>query len=237
MSDRPLNLCQAAEHVHLDANELRHVAQRGEIEATEHGGDWWFEHRALDEWAQRNLLSVGRRPLEERYRSMVDEERRASRPCAGLAAILDPASVELALGAKGKAGVLRDLADLAERSGKVYDPEGLYRELADREEAASTAVGGGIAFPHPQFHDPYFFEETFVAYARSPGGVYFGAPDDEPTRHFFLVCATDHDRHMHILARLAMLAMRTSLRERLDAAEDVEGVIEAVKASEAELGR
>ena len=39
MSHEVFNLKQAAEHVHLDANELRHVAQRGEIEATERGGD------------------------------------------------------------------------------------------------------------------------------------------------------------------------------------------------------
>ena len=32
MSHEVFNLKQAAEHVHLDANELRHVAQRGEIE-------------------------------------------------------------------------------------------------------------------------------------------------------------------------------------------------------------
>ena len=61
MSREMLNLKNAAEHVHMDANELRHVAQRGEIEFDEHGGDLWFEHRVLDEWAQRNLLASGHR--------------------------------------------------------------------------------------------------------------------------------------------------------------------------------
>ena len=51
MSREVLNLVQAATHIHLDANELRHAAQRGEVEATSRGDDWFFELRALDEWA------------------------------------------------------------------------------------------------------------------------------------------------------------------------------------------
>ena len=61
MSREVLNLKQAAEHVHLEENELKHFAQRGEIEATKRGDDWFFEHRALDEWAQRNLLAAMRK--------------------------------------------------------------------------------------------------------------------------------------------------------------------------------
>ena len=71
MSHEMLNLRQAAEHVHMDANELRHVAQRGEIEFDEHGGDLWFAHRVLDEWAQRNLLASGRKEQLRQHRVIV----------------------------------------------------------------------------------------------------------------------------------------------------------------------
>ena len=77
MGRETLNLKQAAEHIHVDPNELRHVAQRGEIEATEHGGDWWFEHRALDEWAQRNLLAATKREQVRQHNAILEENRRA----------------------------------------------------------------------------------------------------------------------------------------------------------------
>ena len=48
MNREILSLKQAAEHVHLGENELKHAAQRGEIEATQRGDDWFFEHRTLD---------------------------------------------------------------------------------------------------------------------------------------------------------------------------------------------
>ena len=235
MSHEVFNLKQAAEHVHLDANELRHVAQRGEIEATERGGDWYFEHRALDEWAQRNILASNARELAAQHRSMADERRRLDKVDWGVADLFGAETIDLAVQAKAKAGILRDMTDLAEKGGKVYDVDGLFKELVAREEAASTAIGEGVALLHPRFHDPYMFEESFVAYGRSGRPVFFGAPDGEGTRHFFLVCSTDHRAHLHILARLAVLAHGTNLVERLDAAEDAEGVLAAIRECEAEF--
>jgi mannitol/fructose-specific phosphotransferase system IIA component (Ntr-type) len=128
------------------------------------------------------------------------------------------------------------MTDLAARSGLVYDHEQLFRELVAREEAASTAIGMEVALLHPRFHDPYLFEDTFIAYGRSERSVFFGAPDGEGTRHFFLVCASDHDTHLHILARLAMLAHGTDLLERLLGVEDAEGMIAALADCEKEFG-
>ena len=233
MSRETLNLAQAAEHVHMAANELKHCAQRGELEAVERGGEWYFEHRALDEWAQRSLLAAGQRTLAERHRVMMDEHRRADISDWGVARFFSAATIDLAVAAKAKAGILRDMTDLAARTGHVYDADGLFKELVAREDAASTAIGAGIALLHPRFHDPYLFEESFVAYGRSLRPVFFGAPEGAGTRHFFLICSTDHEAHLHILARLAMLAHGTDLVERLDAAETTEEVLELIRQVEA----
>jgi len=228
MAREVLTLRQAAEHVHLDANELRHVAQRGEIEAEKRGDEWYFEHRALDEWAQRNLLASSARDLTEQHRVMMDEDRRAEKSGWGVAALFSAETTDLELTSKTKAGILRDMTDLAERGGRVYDVEGLFKELVAREEAASTAIGEGVALLHPRFHDPYLFEESFVAYGRTQRPIFFGAPDGEGTRHFFLICSTDHEAHLHILARLAVLAHGTDLIARLDEAADADAVLAAL---------
>jgi mannitol/fructose-specific phosphotransferase system IIA component (Ntr-type) len=236
MSGRMLNLKQAAQHAHVDENELRHFAQRGEVEAVERGGDWLFDCRALDEWAQRNLLSAGGKELKRQHGVIMDGYRREHRQGWGVAGFLCAEAIDLALTAKAKGGILRDMTDLAARSGLVYDHEQLFRELVAREEAASTAIGMEVALLHPRFHDPYLFEDTFIAYGRSERSVFFGAPDGEGTRHFFLVCASDHDTHLHILARLAMLAHGTDLLERLLGVDDAEGMIAALADCEKEFG-
>ena len=61
-----------------------------------------------------------------------------------------------------------------------------------------------------------------------------GAADGEGTRHFFLICSTNHEEHLHILARLAILAHGTDLMERLDAVETPEDAIAAIRDCETE---
>lgn len=235
MSREMLNLQRAAEHVHLDANELRHVAQRGEIESSAHGGDLWFEHRALDEWAQRNLLAAGRKEQLRQHQVILEEHRRGNNPDWRVWRLFSPDGILLGVPGKAKAGMLRDMTELAERTGLVYDPDALYKELVAREDIASTAVGEGAAFLHPRFHDPYLFEDTFIAYGRSERPVFFGAPDGQATRHFFLICSTDHELHLHILARLAVMTHSTGFLEVLDTLERADQVVAAVKAAEEEL--
>ena len=79
MSRELLDLEEAAARIHMGANELRHVAQRGEIEAIEHNGEWRFPVRQLDEWAQRSLLAAEHRALKTQHQAMVDAHRRAER--------------------------------------------------------------------------------------------------------------------------------------------------------------
>lgn len=234
MSHELFPLDRAAAHIHVEATELKHVAQRGEIAFQKRGDDYWFEHRALDEWAQRNLLAASRKALDAAHRAMCEKHRRENQGDFFLSPLFLAAGVQVDLAAKTKGGVIRDMTDLAIATGLVYDDEGLYKELVDREEAAPTAVGEGAAFLHPRYHDPYFFEETFVAYGRARRPVFFGAPDGEGTRHFFLICSTDHEKHLHILARLAVLAHGTDLLERLDAAADAEAVLTALRDCETE---
>ena len=234
MSRTTLNLRQAAEHVHLEMSELKHAAQRGEVEAVEHSGDWWFDHRALDEWAQRNLIASNRKSLLRQHAAIMDESRRSHSEFR-ISGLFKLGGMCLSMPGKAKAGMIRDMSDLAVKTGLVYDGDGLFKELIAREESASTAVGQGAAFMHPRFHDPYLFEESFIAYGRSERPVFFGAPNGEGTRHFFLICATDPQMHLKILARLAVLAHGTDLVARLDAAPDAAAVVAAVRACEDEV--
>ena len=168
---------------------------------------------------------------------MVNEERRESKSGWGVADLFRPEAISLTIAAKAKAGILRDMTDLAEKSGLVYDVEGLFKELEERETAASTAIGEEVALLHPRTRDPYMFEESFVAYGRCERQIFFGAPDGAGTRHFFLICSTDHEKHLHILARLAMLAHGTDLVARLDEADSEEAVIAAIRDCEADYRR
>jgi hypothetical protein len=141
MSHEFLSLEKAAEHIQIEANELKHVAQRGEIDATVRSGEWYFDHAALDEWAQRNLLTANAKRIAARNRAFAEKRRRERKEVLSIRDIFRLDAIDLSMKAKAKAGIIRDMTDLADRTGLVYDPSTLFKELTAREEVASTAVG------------------------------------------------------------------------------------------------
>ncbi len=227
-----MTLDQAAAHLHMDARELKHFAQREEVPSQKRGDDFFFEHRLLDEWAQRRMIDLSPKQLTGEHLQEMDERKKASAAELRIATLIPEGAIQLELSAKNRGGVLRDMTELAESTGLVYDKDALFQGLVAREEAASTAVGGGAAFLHARFHDPYIFQETFVAIGRTSRPVFFGAQDGEGTDVFFLICCTDHALHLHILARLCLLAHGTTLLADMRAAPDAESVREILTAAE-----
>jgi len=222
----------AAAHLHMQENELRHFAQRGEVPSVKRGDMYFFEHRALDEWAQRRLMEINDKTLKAEHQAAMHDRRRAEGHDFHVADLLRPETIAPELTAKTRAGVLRDMTDFADSTGLLYDPETLFAELSAREEVASTAAGGGVALLHPRYHDPYLFQETFLALGRTVRPVFFGAQDGTPTDLFFMICCTDHELHLHILARLCLLAHGTDLLQELREAPDAESMHAALKKAE-----
>ena len=229
-----LDLRSAAARLHMDELELKHFAQREEVPAQKRGDDFFFDRRLLDEWAQRRMIGLHPKQLTGEHTHAMNERARST----GEVRISDLLAVEAIapfLSAKNKGGVLRDMTELAESTGKVYDKDALFKGLTEREEAASTAVGGGAAFLHVKFHDEYLVSESFLALGRTVRPVFFGAPDDEGTDIFFLINCTDRALHLHVLARLCLLAHGTTLLADLRAAADAAAMLENLQSAETSL--
>jgi mannitol/fructose-specific phosphotransferase system IIA component (Ntr-type) len=128
--------------------------------------------------------------------------------------------------------VLRDLVALADKTGQLNDSKTLIESLEAREELCSTALPGGFAVPHLRSQEPYLFETSFIVVGRPIQEIHFGAPDGEPTHLFFLICCQDDRFHLHTLARLCLIALKTTLLEELRAAPDAQGMREALLAAE-----
>ena len=229
-----LDLKSAATRLHMDELELKHFAQREEVPAQKRGDDFFFDRRLLDEWAQRRMIGLHPKQLTGEHTHAMNERAKSTGEVR-ISDLLTADAIAPFLSAKNKGGVLRDMTELAESTGKVYDKDALFKGLTEREEAASTAVGGGAAFLHVKFHDEYLVSESFLALGRTARPVFFGAPDDEGTDIFFLINCTDRALHLHVLARLCLLAHGTTLLADLRAAPDSAAMLEVVKAAEASL--
>ncbi|MFQ5805565.1 MAG: PTS sugar transporter subunit IIA [Phycisphaerae bacterium] len=231
MPYRNMTLAELAQHIGMDTREVKRLADRGVLPGRLIGGEWRFNRAQMLDWLQREMHSLDPRHIQnlDRAMSRTDDE-------AIINHLLATEAIDMNLPAKSRPSVLRELASLAERTGMVYDRAAVIGALEQREALASTALPGGLAFPHPRRPLPYATAEPMVCLARVPTGIPFGAPDGHLTDLFVLVCCHDERQHLLALARLA-LVFNSNLPNELREAEDAEEALEIVLDTERQMLR
>lgn len=150
------------------------------------------------------------------------------------------------LDALRRGGIVRDVdgkdkpAVLTEVVRRMPLPSGvdrdlMFRMLLAREELASTAVGDGIAFPHPRnpivLHVPE--AQVTLCYMRDP--VSFGAMDDVPVYALFTLVSPTPKDHLQLLSRLSFVLRRDPFRSAVARRENDDSILKALQVTEADL--
>lgn len=213
----------------MDARDVRRMADKGVLPGHQVGGEWRFNAAQMLDWLQREMHGLDRVHLTNLERAMSDGQVDAV-----FGERLAPEAVDLNLPARSRASVLRELVGLVERTGLVYDRPGLVAALEERESLCSTALPGGIAFPHPRRPLPYGTAEPLLGLARVRGGVPFGSPDGRLTDLFVLICCLDEKQHLQSLARLSLM-FSSDLAQRLRELDSNLDALELVLLREREL--
>jgi PTS system nitrogen regulatory IIA component len=136
--------------------------------------------------------------------------------------LLDRSAISLRVGAADKRRALAVIAEIAARhfgleAGEVLDA------LLEREAAASTGVGHGVAVPHARFEGLERMRGVFV---RLEQPVDFAAVDDQPVDLLFALFAPRDAGadHLRALARVSRLLRQNELREQLRKARTADAV-------------
>lgn len=191
-----------ARHVGLNMEQVRRLADRGKLPGQKVGGHWRFNRARVTEWLQQEIPTYDNSRLVELEQAMGRRDDRAGDTDMIVTDLLGLEGIDIALPANTKSSALRELVGLAERTGLLYDPEGLLEALQQREEMCSTALPNGVAIPHPRQPLPYASAEPLICAARSTRGIPFGSTYGEQTSIFFLICCHDDRHHLQVLARL-----------------------------------
>ena len=235
MPYRMLNLAEAAEYLHLSTAILEEMARRGEVPCEKQGGRLSFRHNAIDEWASRRLLESSQEKLSDFHQRSTAKYHDLSHEAAIVPALLKPEWIEPAMTCRSKASVIRQMVELADRTGRLCYRDELLESLIEREKLCSTALAGGLALLHPRNHEPYMFEDSFLVVGRTIAPILFGSPDGSTTDVFFLICSQDDRIHLHVLARLCMMCHHTSLLLELRQTQDPGEMHRILMASEQQV--
>ena len=235
MPFRLLDLDGVANYLHLTPADIEQRVKNREIPFEKRGVRIVFRKSEIDAWASQHILGLPGQQLAVYHQKSTRQTRKILPHETIMPELLRSGAVAPAMTSKTRASVLRDLVALAEKTGNLGDPKALLASLEAREKLCSTAVPGGFALPHPRSHEPYLFVTSFIVVGRPIQEIHFGAPDGQPTRLFFLVCCQNDRLHLHTLARVCLLALKTRLLDLLREAPDAETMRHSIIAAEQEV--
>jgi len=201
-----MTLGQVAEYLHLAERTVLRMAQRGEIPAGKVASQWRFVRPLVREWlvAQMQALSS----------SQPEGGGSGEQVLLPLTEVLREELISLDLKPGPKENIFRQLLAPLLKTGYARDTNLLLKNLIDRERMMTTAIGHGIAVPHPRKPIPGMFREPAVAMGICFEGTDFDAIDDQLVHVFFLICATRIEIHLQLMSRVSWLS-RQDLVTRL----------------------
>jgi PTS system nitrogen regulatory IIA component len=98
----------------------------------------------------------------------------------------------------------------------ALDRAALLNAVLEREALMPTAVGNGIALPHPR--NPMIAESAgqFVSVVFAESGLNWGALDGKPVRTVMLILSASPRMHLHTLSRINYFCRQPSFVELLE---------------------
>ncbi|HEY6865712.1 MAG TPA: PTS sugar transporter subunit IIA [Candidatus Eisenbacteria bacterium] len=217
-----LRVRDVARLLDVSENTVYRWAREGSLPSHRVGEQYRFNRVELQEWAAAHGHGVSPELFAAR-------DPAAAAP--SLAAALERGGVYAGVRGERREQVLAAVSDLPGVPPSVNRAL-LGQLLIGREALASTAVGDGIAIPHPR--DPLVVgvDEPVVLLCFLERPVEFGAMDGEPVRVLFTLLAPSVRQHLQMLAKLAFALHDPGLRSLLKEAAPAAAILARVRALE-----
>lgn len=113
-------------------------------------------------------------------------------------------------------------------------PEGIKKDelsqaCARREASSSTAMGRGVALPHPGEPMAPGADKAFVALAYPRFPVDWRAPDGSPVKAVFLIVSASRNDHLVTLSSLARMCGNDEFRAALASQAPLDAVVKLME--------
>jgi len=205
-----LSLLDVAELFRVPENTVIKWVQKENLPAESVNSQYRFHRAELLEWAtlQKKKFSP------DLFRKINDDDVGE----ISLSNALQRGGITRNVGGTDKQMVLASVLDTALVHLPIpadFDQETLLNLFLSREKVGSTAVGDGIAIPHPYSPIVLPTMQPAVCLCFLTNPIDFSAVDGKPVDTMFvMVCPTFHD-HLKLLAKLAALLRKDSFRKTL----------------------
>jgi nitrogen PTS system EIIA component len=234
MPDEDFDLVSLATYLHLTPAQVARLADRGKLPGRKVQGQWRFAQAEIHHWLENRIGLSDENELQQ-VESLLRPRANNRESPRTIAEMLPLAAIEVPLLAKTRNSVINSMADVAARTGLLWDPQKMAEAVRAREDMHPTALEIGVALMHPRRPMTSILGEAFITFGRTQNAIPFGGHSGMLTDLFFLICSTDDRGHLQTLARLSRIIAEPELLSALRAATDAKEVRGAILAAEENL--
>jgi nitrogen PTS system EIIA component len=211
-----LDAQQLAAYLHLTPAQVTKMASRGRLPGRRVGGDWRFSEAEIHHWLEER---IGAGDEEELDRLDLVLDRNAMPHPRPVVELCQTATIEIPLSSRTRGSVIRNMCEIATRTGLMWDANAMAQAVEMREAMHPTALDCGVALLHPRRPQTSILSDSVIALGICPSAIPF-SDDGQLVDVFFLICSFDDPSHLRILSRLSRLITATDLLTRLRQATD-----------------
>jgi nitrogen PTS system EIIA component len=223
-----LTLKQLAEHLQLSERTIYRLLGRGELPGFKVGGSWRFRRSVVDYWLDLRMNRMNPAELRE-----MDQEWRGT--ALSLSDALAEPNALIPLTGSSRRDIISELVR-AVTFPEPVDAVQVLERIWKREELASTATDGGVAFLHTaRWDERAIHRHDLLAIGRLPVAVDFGAVDGSRTDLILLLLARDVRQHLLLLAKAVRLCRQPGFLEGVRKAGSAREVVRLVRTTDRSL--
>ncbi len=201
---------------------LQWIAER-KLPAYQINHEYRFNMAEIKEWVLTNNLNVSHKILEMNL----------TRLPVSISGLLKRGGIFYGIEGKTVTETIKSAADIMPIPPETTK-EALIYSLLEREEMMPTAIGKGIAIPHPR--NPILadieHESVTVCFLKNP--IDYGAIDNEFVSTLFIVLSANPKRHLEILSKISFLCRQEECIKLLKEQNGREIIIRYIELKEQE---
>jgi PTS system nitrogen regulatory IIA component len=222
-------------YLHLTAQQVMKLADRGTLPGRKVAGQWRFSQAEIHHWLEQRIGLSDEEQLVH-YEGVLERARGGqSHEEIVIAEMLPREAIAVPLAARTRSSVFTAIVETAAQTGWLWDPEEMANAIRTREEMFPTALENGVALLHPRRPMPNILAQGFLALGRTDSGIPFGGGRGSLTDVFFLICSVEDRGHLRTLARLSRILAFPGFLDRLRAVPDAIAAHELIAETESEL--
>lgn len=195
--------------------------QRKKIPAYRIQHQYRFNKAEINEWILKNKINVSHKLLDLNLTPMP----------VSIIDLLKKGGIFYRIPGHDVHEVIRNAVKIMPTPPEI-SKDAVYSLLIDREEMMPTAVGKGIAIPHPRNIIIADIENESVSICFLDGKIDFQAIDNEPVTTLFVVLSANPRRHLEILSKITYLCQQDEFINLLKKQENKEIIQEFIETKE-----